>query len=226
MRAWWLAVPAAAFLLAAGAAAADAEKRVGVVDMERLLRAHPDFAPAEARLEKKKQEFEVERDKLLKDIDALKQELEGMAAQLEDKALSEDGRKRKREEAEDKLKEIRESQMQVRETSGLRQRQLSDQAKRMRKVIVARINEVVADYAKKNRYQMILDVSGMSMNGFPPVAYSDPALDVTEPLLKVVAALPPSLKGQEEKAEPESKSRSSVLDAPASPLDPSGDKGE
>ena len=56
---------------------------------------------------------------------------------------------------------------------------LQEQALRMREGIVKEISEVVMDKVKTNNLDLVLDKSGMSLNGVPLVMYSRENYDFT-----------------------------------------------
>ena len=56
---------------------------------------------------------------------------------------------------------------------------------------VARVDELMAavnHFAEAGGYDLVLDKSGMTMNAVPMVAYSNPALDVTDKLIEYLKA--------------------------------------
>lgn len=163
-----------------------ADMKIGVVDMEQMLQAHPDTKEAESVIQKQVDEFDAEKSGMMEKFDKLRKEFEDARGESENKALSDEGRLQKRKEAEKKLEEMRDYDQQVRETALLRQKQIKDRKNRMRQRIVDDIREVIREYAQKKGYAMILD-SGPMMDAFGVVVYRVEAMDVTEDIKKILA---------------------------------------
>jgi len=187
MRWSYIAVPAVLMAFTGACAAADIETKVGCVDMERVLAAHPETKEAEAILEKQIKEFEAEKEALLAKFDRLKKEFEQARAEAENKALSDAGRDKKRQEAEDKLIAWRDYEAEVRQTALTRQKQLADRKRRMRERIVEKIRTIIQTYAAKKGLVLVLD-AGPMLDSPGMVVYSIPKMDITEDTLKIVAA--------------------------------------
>ncbi|MCA1808389.1 MAG: OmpH family outer membrane protein [Lentisphaerae bacterium] len=49
-----------------------------------------------------------------------------------------------------------------------------------------KIRAVIADYARRNGFTLVLDSSGKTLNGVEAVVYSDDALDLTETILAIL----------------------------------------
>jgi len=67
-----------------------------------------------------------------------------------------------------------------------RERQLQEQALRMREGIVKEITDVVMERVKSNNLDLVFDKSGNSLNGVPVLMYSRDSVDFTN---DVIAAL-------------------------------------
>jgi outer membrane protein len=170
--------------LAAWAGAAD--MKIGAVDMEKMLQAHPDTKEAESLIQKQVDEFDAEKSGMMEKFDKMRKEFEDARAESENKALSDEGRLQKRKDAEKKLEEMRDYDQQVRETAMLRQKQIKDRKNRMRQRIVDDIRDVIREYAQKKGYAMILD-SGPMMDAFGVVVYRVEAMDITEDIKKILS---------------------------------------
>jgi Skp family chaperone for outer membrane proteins len=167
-------------------AAHGAEAKIAVVDMESLLKAHPDTKPAESMLQKQVDEFESEQKDMIADLDKMKKVFEAARKDANNKALSEEERDKKVTIAEAKLTDVREQEDKVRETASQRQKQLKDQGLRMRKRIVTKIRDVIKEYAGKKGYVLVVDSSALSMSGIEAVVYSEEKNDITADIRKLI----------------------------------------
>jgi Skp family chaperone for outer membrane proteins len=160
--------------------------KIAVVDMEQALTAHPDTKDAEKLIQKQIEEFEAERDELVKKFEKMRKDFEDVRAEAENKALSEEGRALKRKDAERRIEEMRDFDEQVRQTTGLRQKQIKDRKSRMRQRIVDDIKALVREYALKNGYALVLD-AGPVMDAFGVVVHSADGMDITAAISKLLA---------------------------------------
>ena len=181
----WAAGMLAAFVASAAGAA---ELRVATVDLDKVFTAHPKTQAAEAELKKAEEAIQGEMEKMLAEGRAL----EETAAKLIDAArnpmLNEEARLKKRDEAEDKKTELQEFQVRVRRTQETKLKQMREQLMKTRQGIVDELTVAVADFAKAEGYDLVLDRSGMTMNAVPMLVYSNPELDVTDTLIERLKA--------------------------------------
>ena len=182
------AMAMASLLLLAGrtGAATEIETKVAVVDMEKVMTAHPETKEAEALLQKQASEYDAEKDEMLAKFDRLKKEFEEARDGAENKALSDEARSGKRELAEDKLAALKDFDNEVRQTTLMRQRQLADRKHRMRDRIVGKIRDIIRTYATQHGFVLVLD-SGAVMDNPGSVLYNAEKMDVTEDVLKIVS---------------------------------------
>jgi Skp family chaperone for outer membrane proteins len=185
-----LGVAAVCAVCAAGAGWG-AEAKYGVVDMGRVVKAFPETAVIETSLQDQLSEFETERKNLLAERDRMRTELENADRETENKALSDEARKEKRKIAEDKLTELKSFDRKLRETIAQRQEELNGQTVRQTRRLVTKARDLIAKHAEKNGFVLVLDSSAGSMRGSESVVYSARSIDITEDILKMVAAAKP-----------------------------------
>ena len=182
----------AAFVAAAAGAA---ELKIATVDLDKVFTAHPKTQAAEAELKKAEDVIQGEMDKMVAEGRGLEEEVAKLREAAKNPLLTEDARLKKRNEAEEKLTELQEFQLRVRRTQETKLKQMREQVMKSRQGIVDELMATVADFAKEEGYDLVLDRSGMTMNAVPLMVYSDPELDVTEKLierLKTGAAVAPA----------------------------------
>src|SRR4029077_4054290 len=89
-------------------------------------------------------------------------------------------------ERDDKISNIKNMEREITEFRQTRERQLQEQALRMREGIVKEITDVVMERVKQNNLDLVFDKSGNSLNGVPVLMYSRDSVDFTN---DVIAAL-------------------------------------
>ena len=182
---FWVAGLLAAWM--AGACGA-AELKIATVDLDKVFTAHPKTQAAEGELKKAEEGIQDEMDKMVAEGRALEEQVAKLREAAKNPLLTEDARLKKRNEAEEKLTELQEFQLRVRRTQETKLKQMREQVMKSRQGIVDELLVTVADFAKAEGYDLILDRSGMTMNAVPLVTFSKPELDVTDQLIEKLKA--------------------------------------
>src|ERR1051326_3820590 len=168
------------------AARAQGTLKIGTVDMNRTFREYNKTKDAEAKINDAKNQAKKEYDER---ADAYKKALDdvnNLNKQLEAPALSADAKAAKAKERDDKIANIKNMEREITEFRQTRERQLQEQALRMREGIVKEITDVVMERVKSNNLDLVFDKSGNSLNGVPVLMYSRDSVDFTN---DVIAAL-------------------------------------
>ncbi len=173
-----------------------AEVKIAVVNVSRVMQAHPETAQAEDLLSKEAEEFEAEKKASIEKLKAMHAEFEETKKQASSRVLSEAGKEEKVAEAREKLIALQEAEQEVRMRSRDRQAQLAELGDRMRRRIVEKILTLVDAYAKDKGYTLVLDTSNRGLNGVESVVYASDALDITDAIIERV-------QDDEKKASPE-----------------------
>jgi outer membrane protein len=172
------ALPVAAF--------AQGSLKIGYVDMNRAFKEYGKTKEAEAKINDArsaaKKEYDDRADAYKKALD----EINKLNQQLEAPALSAEAKSQKAKERDEKINSIKNMEREINEFRQTRERQLQEQAVRMRDGIVKEITDIVMERVKANNMDLVMDKSGVSLNGVPLVMYSQPNADFTN---DVIAAL-------------------------------------
>ena len=185
LKRFWALGMAAAF---AASAAGAAELRIATVDLDKVFTAHPKTQAAEAELKKAEDVIQDEMEKMLAEGRAMEETVSKLIDASRNPMLNEEARLRKRDEAEDKKTQLQEFQVRVRRTQETKLKQMREQVMKSRQGIVDELTAAVADFAKAEGYDLVLDRSGMTMNAVPMLVYANPELDVTDKLIERLKA--------------------------------------
>ena len=160
--------------------------KIGTVDMNRAFKEYGKTKEAEKKIndarDAAKKEFDDRADQYKKALE----EVNNLNKQLDAPALSADAKTQKAKERDDKINNIKNMEREINEFRQTRERQLQEQALRMREGIVKEITDIVMDRVKTQSMDLVFDKSGMSLNGVPLVMYSRDNYDFTN---DVIAAL-------------------------------------
>src|SRR6266478_371354 len=97
-----------------------------------------------------------------------------------------DAKNAAKKEYDDKIANIKNMEREINEFRQTRERQLQEQAMRMREGIVKEITDIVMEKVKANNMDLVFDKSGMSLNGVPVLMYSHDNVDFTNDIITVL----------------------------------------
>jgi len=153
--------------------------KIATVDMNRAFKEYNKTKDAEAKINDAKnaakKEYDDRADAYKKALD----EINKLNQQLDAPALSADAKTQKAKERDEKISNIKSMEREINEFRQTRERQLQEQALRMREGIVKEITDVVMDKVKANNLDLVFDKSGMSLNGVPILMYARDNMDFT-----------------------------------------------
>lgn len=173
-----LALPVAAF--------AQGALKVGTVDMNRAFKEYNKTKDAEAKINEAKNAAKKEYDERAEGYKKALDEINKLNQQLEAPALSADAKSAKAKERDEKISSIKKMEQEINEFRQTRERQLQEQALRMREGIVKEITDIVLDRVKANNLDLVFDKSGMSLNGVPLLMYSKDGMEFTDDIIAVL----------------------------------------
>jgi outer membrane protein len=166
-----LAFPAAGF--------AQSAMKIGTVDMSRAFKEYNKTKDAEAKINEAKNSAKKEYDERADAYKKALDEINNLNKQLDSNALSAEAKSAKAKERDDKITNIKNMEREINDFRQTRERQLQEQALRMREGIVKEITDVVMERVKSQNLDLVFDKSGMSLNGVPLLLFSHDSVDFT-----------------------------------------------
>jgi outer membrane protein len=167
------------FLCLASAAEIRAQTKIGIIDMERVLKEYSKTKEAEAKLNEAtkaaKKEFDDRTDGYKKALD----EINKLNAQLDAPVLTAEAKAAKAKERDEKIASIKNMEREINDFRQTREQQLQQQMLRLREGIVKEIVDVVVERGKVKNLDLIFDKSGASLNRFSPILFSPDSMDFT-----------------------------------------------
>ena len=217
----------AALALTGTTAFAQSMIKVGSVDMKKVFESYYKTKDAETRINEARNAAKKELDERMEGYQKGVQEVGKLNEEINSPALGKEAKDAKSKVRDEKIAELKGMEREIQEFRGTREKQLQEQSARMRQGIVDDINKVVLDRVKAENYDMVVDKSGMSLNGVPVVMYAKDSYEFTD---AVVTALNKN-KGKEKEnvdAAPagEKPAASGDKGAAATPVIKPGDKPE
>src|SRR5215212_3901998 len=160
--------------------------KVGTVDMNRAFKEYNKTKDSEKKINEAKDAAKKEYDDRAENYKKALDEINKLNQQLDSPALSADKKTSMAKDRDDKIANIKNMEREINEFRQTRERQLQEQAMRMREGIIKEITDVVMDKVKANNLDLVFDKSGMSLNGVPLLMYSRDTVEFTN---DIVAAL-------------------------------------
>ena len=180
-------------LLLTGAASAQAQVKVGIVDMNKVFAGYYKTKDAESKINEAREVAKKELDDrmdshktMLTEINDLNKKIDTGGA-LSATAKADLGKKR-----DDKIAQVRDLEREIQEFKGSREKQLQEQAVRMRNQIVEEIMKLVNDKVKSDNYDLVFDKSGQSLNGVQIVLYSADKMEFSDDIITSLNKTRPS----------------------------------
>jgi outer membrane protein len=175
-------------LLVAGTGLANAQVKIGTVDMNRVF---SDYYKTKEAQTKYSEAEKAANDDLNGRVETLKkqmQEISQVNSDLQKQGLSKEELDAKTKEIQPKIEAARALDKEIADFRASKQKALQDQFLRMRKDIVDDIMKTVGDTVKSKGFDIVFDKSGLSAGAVPVVLYSrddmDFSADVTAALNK------------------------------------------
>jgi outer membrane protein len=168
------------------AALAQGTLKIGTVDMQRAFKEYNKTKEAEVKINDSKNAAKKEYDDRAESYKKALDEINNLNKQLESPALSADKKTQTAKERDDKIANIKNMEREISDFRQTRERQLQEQLMRVREGIVKEITDVVMEKVKANNMDLVLDKSGMSINGVPFLLFSHDNIDFTNDIIAVL----------------------------------------
>jgi outer membrane protein len=176
----------AAGLLLGGAAHGQSMVKIGSVDMKKVFDGYYKTKDAEGRINEARNSAKKELEERMEGYQKSLAEVKKLNEEIENPALSRESKETKAKSRDEKVGELRNLEREIQEFRTTREKQLQEQSNRMRQGIVEEISKLVNDKVKADAYDLVVDKSGMSLNGVPVVMFAKDSYDFTD---DIVAAL-------------------------------------
>lgn len=169
--------------LFASAFQANAQSKIGTVDMNKIFSSYYKTKDAETRINEArataKKELDDRMDTYKKNLEAINK----LNTDMNKPELSKDAKDEKLKARDEKINETKNLEREITEFRTTREKQLQEQAVRMRNGIVDEISKLVQDKVKSDNYDLVLDKSGQSLNGVPICLFARDSMDFSEEII-------------------------------------------
>jgi outer membrane protein len=165
------------------ASTSHAQVKVGTVDMNKIFSSYYKTKDAEARINEARNEAKGELDERMDTYKKNLDDINKLNDDIQKPALSADSKAAKTKERDDEITETKRLEQEITEFKTTREKQLQEQAVRMRNGIVGEITDLVLKKVKTENYDLVMDRSGLSLNGVPILIYAKDGLDFSDEII-------------------------------------------
>ena len=167
-----------------GSAFAQAQPKVGTVDVNRVIKEYSRMHDAEAKVKEAtssaNREFDDRADTYKKAIEELTQ----LRTEAEAPGLSANAKSAKEQERDEKLADVEELQREITDFRSQREEQLQQHALQLRERILQEITEAVAEHVRPKGVDLVLDQSATAeSSSFPVILFAGNTVDLTGDIL-------------------------------------------
>ena len=172
-----------------------AEEKTAIVNMVDLVRFHPSRERDRKLIQDTEKEYQEKLDKQRDRFEELRADYEKAMKQARNPALNETARVDAENKAMKQRDVLADADRDLRQEMQKLQRSLSELDARLLRQVTGDIREVITKYAQEQKFTVVMDGTTL--------AYFDPALDVTDEVLKRMGVDPKKRHEAKEKAEKE-----------------------
>jgi Skp family chaperone for outer membrane proteins len=165
---------------------ANAQVKVGTVDMNRVFSEYTKTKDAQAKYAEAEKAANADLNTRVDTLKKSMQEINQINSDLEKGQLAPEAREAKIKDRETKVVAARALDREIADFRTTKQKTLQDQFLRMRKDIVDDIMKTVADLVKAKNYDIVFDKSGLSAGAVPVVLYSRDDMDFSQDVITVL----------------------------------------
>ncbi len=194
--------------------------KVGTVDMNRAFKEFNKTKDSEKKINEAKDAAKKEYDDRAENYKKALDEINKLNQQLDSPALSADKKTSMAKERDEKIANIKNMEREINDFRQTRERQLQEQAMRMRETLVKEITDVIMDRVKSSGYDMVFDKSGQSTNFIAVVMYAKESMDFTTDVITTLNKRPATTTTEKPATSPAAATTTTTTAPAASPKKP------
>ena len=216
----FLIITVAVALVLPAATYAQGTLKVGTIDMNRAFKEYNRTKDSEKKINEAKDAAKKEFDDRAESYKKALEEINKLAQQLDSPALNADKKTSLAKERDEKIANIKNMERELNDFRQTRERQLQEQAMRMRDNIVKEITDVIMERVKASGYDLVLDKSGQSVSSVPVVLHSKDTMDFTTEVITALNKKPATTTTEKPATSPAAGTPTTTTSPAASPKKP------
>ena len=179
---------------------AQAQQKIGYVDLKKLFEGYWKTKQADANLKDRAGEFDKKKKAMLDDYQKAQEEYKKKLDSANDQAISAEAREKIKKEGEAKMLELREIEQSITAFDRTARATLGEKQKTERDKILEEIKTTVATISRSRGCSIVFDTAAETINATTAILYVDGKDDLTDDVLKQLnASAPLALPGESDK---------------------------
>ncbi|MEY2598130.1 MAG: hypothetical protein RLZZ244_1441 [Verrucomicrobiota bacterium] len=162
---------------------AQADIKVGTIDMKSVFDSYYKTKEAEAKINEARMQAKKELDERLDTFNKAQEEARKLNEEAGKPELAEKAKAEKAKALNEKLQALGGLQREIQEFQQTREKQLNEQSLRSRNSLLEEINKVIDVKVKSGGYDIVLDKSGQSLNAVGVLIFSKDSFDFTNEIV-------------------------------------------
>ena len=161
-----------------------AEQKIAVVNMDEIFNAYYKTKIEDTRIKK---QTDIYRDYLVnlnKSREKLQQEFVRVRDASQNIAYSDAERESSRISAQNKYRQLQAKDVEIQQYNQEKREKMVEEFKKIKDGLVKEIRKVIASIGIREKYTLILDTSGDSLNTIPTVVYHSKYIEITDEVVK------------------------------------------
>ena len=161
-----------------------ADQKIVTVDMDKVFNSYYKTKIENTRIKKQTDIYREYLVRLNKSREKLQQEFVRLRDTSQNIAYSDAERENSRISAENKYRQLQAKDVEIQQYNQEKREKLIEEFRKIKEGLVKEIGKVIKSIGIREKYTLILDTSGDSLNTIPTVIYHDKYLEITDEVIK------------------------------------------
>ncbi|MCF7792173.1 MAG: OmpH family outer membrane protein [Victivallales bacterium] len=161
-----------------------AAQKIAVINMDKVFNSYYKTKIENTRIQKQSQVYKDYLIKLNKAREKLYQEFMRLRDASQNIAYSDGEREKNRIAAQNKYRQLQAKDVEIKQYNEEKREKLMAEFKKVKTEILNEIDKVIKSIGIREKYTLILDSSGNSLNSIPSVVYFNKYIDITPEVIK------------------------------------------
>ncbi len=154
--------------------------KIVTVDMAKIYENHYETQAQNAKLRDAQQKAEEQLQDMVKEDNQMVEQYKEAVDRSNNTLLTQDARDKAKTDSESLMQKIQQHRVDMQNFRNSTLQSLQQRIANFRNLLMDQISKKVTEIAKTKGATLVVDTSGPSGIGVPPVIYSDPAYDITD----------------------------------------------
>ncbi len=172
-----------AFCAASLFAHAQAGPKIAIIDIAKIYDSHYETVAQNSKLKMDAQKVQEQIDLMNKEGESLVEQYKGLQDQAKDPTATNEAKAKIQAEANDIGRQIQQKQKDITDLSTQARDKFRQRMETFRTAMLQQITRIATEVAKQNGATLLIDKSGPTLIGIPPVIYADASYEITDQVM-------------------------------------------